>query len=192
MMERLKDILFNPVTAILKAKKERNLNKTLMIMILSWVMVGMGVFLEMYSMGLNVALVSSLAIFLFGILFSLFCSYIISIVMNILGGRGRYSDGLTATTYSSLPISLGILITALLSTINPFLGAIVGFMVIAVTAALTLSIYFRAIKELYSTDMLMVFIGFLIVLYVFLISVYLSIGFSIGSGLLSFLPMRIM
>jgi hypothetical protein len=63
------------------------------------------------------------------------------------------------------------------------LGMLLGFILIALTVALSLSIYFRAIKELYSTDMFTTFIGFLIIVYVFIISVYISTAFSMGSML---------
>lgn len=183
LLERLKEILVNPVTAILKAKKEKDLTKTLLILIYSWLSIGVSFFLFYRSSSMLIAFGSSLAIFLFGILFSLFYSYLIGIVMNILGGKGKYYESLTATTYSSLPISLGLLLMSILFAINTMLGIIIGFFVIAITTALSLSIYFRAIKEFYSTDMLIVFLGFLIILYVLMIAVYISIGFSIGSSL---------
>jgi O-antigen/teichoic acid export membrane protein len=189
-LERIKEILTNPVTAILKAKKEKNLNKTLSILILSWILVGISFFLAFYKTALIlVAFGSALAVFLFGILFSIFYSYVIDIVMNILGGKGKYYDSLTAATYSSLPISIGILLTSILSEVHPVLGVIIGFIVIAVTTALSLSIYFRAIKEFYSTDMFMTFVGFLLILYVFMIAFYISTAFSISSMLFgSLLP----
>ena len=109
--------------------------------------------------------------------------------MNILGGKGKYYEALTATTYSSLPISIGLFIMSLVSAAYPMLGMLLGFIVLAITIALSLSIYFRSIKELYSTDMFTTFIGFLIIIYVFMLSIYLSTAFSMGSTLFgSLLP----
>jgi len=105
--------------------------------------------------------------------------------MNILGGKGKYYESLTAATYSSLPISLGILITSFLSLINSVLGGFLGFIIIAITSALSLSIYFKAIKEFYSTDMLITFVGFLIIIYTFIIAVYVSVAFSMSSTFFS-------
>jgi len=181
-LERIKEIFTNPVVAITKAKKEKNLNKTISILLISWVFISISFFFSFYKdILLLVAVGSALTILLFGLLFSIFLSYLINIVMNILGGKGKYYEALTATTYSSLPISIGLLLMSLITSINPTLGMLVGFILLAITIALSLSIYFRAIKELYSTDMFATFIGFLIVMYVFTLSIYLSAAFSMGS-----------
>jgi len=192
-MEVARDILMNPLKAILKAKKDRDVNKTLLVLFLSWIMVGISFSITLYRIGLlSIALSSALAIFLFGILFSFFYGYIINIVMNVLGGKGKYYDGLTAATYSSLPISIGILVTAILSFINVVLGGLLGFITLAITTALSLSIYFRAIKEFYSTDMVVTFVGFLITIYVLMIAIYLSLGFSVGSSIFTMFPAGVM
>lgn len=181
-MERIKEIFTNPVVAIAKAKKEKNLNKTILILLISWVFISISFFFSFYKdILLLVAIGSALTILLFGLLFSIFLSYLINIVMNILGGKGKYYEALTATTYSSLPISIGLLLMSLITSIYPTLGMLVGFILLAITIALSLSIYFRSIKELYSTDMFATFIGFLIVMYVFTLSIYLSAAFSMGS-----------
>jgi hypothetical protein len=192
-MEVIRDILMNPVKAILKAKKDRNMNKTLLILVISWIMVGISFSITLYRIGTPIiALSSALAIFLFGTLFSLFYGYIINVVMNVLGGKGKYYDGLTAATYSSLPISIGILVTTVLSFINVVLGGLLGFIALAITTALSLSIYFRAIKEFYSTDMVVTFVGFLVTIYVLMIAIYLSLGFSIGSSIFTMFPNQMM
>jgi O-antigen/teichoic acid export membrane protein len=189
-LERLKEILANPTTAIAKAKKEKNLNKTILLLMLSWILVSISFFISFYKeLLILVAFGSTITIFLFGMLFSVFLSYLINIIMNILGGKGKYYDSLTATTYSSLPLSFGLILMSITSAIVPMLGLLVGFILVAITLALSLSIYFRAIKELYSVDMFTTFIGFLIIIYVFMLSMYLSTTFSIGSALFgSLLP----
>ena len=183
-MQRLKEILTTPVTAITKAKKEKSLSKTFLILILSWILLSMSFFLSFYKeLMIIIALGSALTIFLFGILFSIFYSYVIDILMNVLGGKGKYYDSLTAATYSSFPISLGLLITSIATLVHPYLGLIVGFISISFTVALSFSIYFRAIKDLYSTDMLTTFIGLLIIIYVFIITSYITTAFSMNSML---------
>ena len=171
----LNQLLKSPLVAINNAKREKDIGKTIWILILTWVLVGLSfllVSMRMLSPLMSVGI--GVTFFLLGILCSVFCSYIIVIIMNVLGGRGKYFEGLTVMTYSSFPISLGIFITALLTSIHPILGTI-GFIIIAVKTALSLSIYFRSVKVLFRTDMLTTFIGFLIVLYVFMISIYLTI-----------------
>lgn len=185
-MERIKEILLNPLIAISKAKKEKDLNKTLLILIFSWGLVGLSFFIIFYkTTTILMTFGSALSVFLFGILFSIFYSYIANIIMNILGGKGKYYESLTAATYSSLPISFGIFLTAIFSSINSILGGFLGFIIIAITAALSLSIYFKAIKEFYLIDMLTTFVGFLIIIYVFIIAVYVSVAFSMSSTFFS-------
>lgn len=190
VLERIKELLMNPVIAIAKAKKEKSINKTIMILVLSWVLISMSFFFSFYKdIIFLVAFGSTLTVLLFGIIFSIFLSYILNIIMNVLGGKGKYYEALTATTYSSLPISIGLFIMSLVSAIYPLLGMLLGFIIVAITIALSLSIYFRSIKELYSTDMFTTFIGFLIIIYVFMLSIYLSAAFSMGSTLFgSLLP----
>jgi len=179
-LERVKEILLNPLAAITKAKKERNLNKTILIMIFSWFIIAVSFLFSYNSEFMIIKISSSIAIFLFGILFSIFFSYILNIVMKILGGKGKYYEALTATTYSSLPVSFGFLIMSIAYAIHPMIGMIIGFIIFAITTASSLSIYFRAIKEFYSTDIFVNFIGILIVIYSLIISMYISTFFSIS------------
>jgi len=183
-LERVKEILTNPVAAILKAKKEKNINKTMLILLLSWLLTAISFFFVTFNTMLTiVALGSFIAVFVSGILFSLFYSYIVDLVMNILGGKGKYYETLTATTYSSLPISVGLFLTSILFLINQLLGLTIGFIIISITTALTLSIYFRAIKEFYSTDMIITFIGFFLIIYIFMVAFYISIAFTMSSSI---------
>ena len=182
------DILINPVKAVLKAKKERSINKTLLILFESWIFVGIGLFITLYNYSPIIALGSSIATLLLGTLFSIFCSYIVDVIMSILGGKGKYFDGLTAVTYSSLPISVGVLVTSFLYLVSPILGGLVGFVAIAITTALSFSVYFRAVKELYSTDTVITLVGFLILMYVFIIALYLSASLPLMSAAFRSIP----
>jgi hypothetical protein len=171
----LNQLLKSPLDAINRAKREKNMGKTIWILILTWFLIGASfliVSLKMFTALISIGV--GITFFLLGVLCSIFCGYIIVIIMNVLGGRGKYFEGLTVMTYSSFPISVGIFITALLTLIHPMLGFI-GFIIIAVKTALSLSIYFRSVKVLFGTDMLTAFIGFLIILYVFMISLYLTV-----------------
>jgi len=172
-LERLKELFKSPLTAINKAKREKNTNKTLLILILTWILFGLSFFIIVIKTStiILISVGTAMSVFLLGFLASIFCAYLIETIMNILGGRGKYYEGLTSLTYAAFPISLGFLITALLSLIHPLLG-IIGFIVVAITVALGLSIYFKSIKELFGTDMITTLIGFLIIVYVFAISVY--------------------
>ena len=70
-MERIKELFTNPVAAITKAKKEKDLNKTVIILVLSWVLISISFFFSFYrEVLLLVALGSTITILLFGMLFS--------------------------------------------------------------------------------------------------------------------------
>jgi len=174
-MERLKELFKSPTLAISKAKREKNISKTLWILILTWILFGLSIFIvsaKMFTIMISIGV--AVSVFLIGLLCSMFCGYLIEIIMNVLGGKGKYYEGLTTATYAKFPISFGFIITALLSLIHPFTG-VIGFVIIAITVALGLSIYFRGIKELFGTDTLTTFIGFVVLIYVFVIAVYATI-----------------
>jgi hypothetical protein len=69
---------------------------------------------------------------------------------------------------------------SMLYAIHPILGITIGIVAITITTASGLSIYFRAIKEFYSTDMLTNFIGFLIIFFALFISIYVSVMYSMS------------
>jgi hypothetical protein len=185
-LERIKELLKSPLIAINKAKKERDVYKTFWILILTWILMGLSfsiIALKAFIPIISVAI--GIGIFAFGFLFSLFCSYVIAIIMNVLGGKGKYYEALTATTYSSFPVSVGFIIAAILAFIHPIL-LIVGFILLVITSALSFSIYFKAIKEFFNVDMITTFIGFIILIYIFILSIYIVSMF----GLAGILPIN--
>jgi len=179
MCGRFVEILKTPLTAIKKAKREKNINKTVGILVVTWILFGISFFiLAIKTYTPLVSLGISMSIFLSGLLCNLFCGYLTTVVINVLGGRGKYYEGLTAVTYTFYPISIGVIITALLSLVHPALS-IIGFIVIAVKAALGFSIYFRSVKEFFNTSMLIALITFLILIYVVVVAMYVTILFNI-------------
>lgn len=171
-LERIKELLKSPLIAINKAKKERDVYKTFWILIITWILMGLS--FSIITLKLVIPAISigvGIAIFAFGFLFSLFCSYVIKIIMNVLGGKGKYYEALTATTYSSFPVSVGLIITAILTFIHPIL-LLFGIILLIITSSLSFSIYFKAIKDLFNVDMITAFIGFIILIYVFVLSAY--------------------
>lgn len=179
MCGRFVEILKTPLTAIKKAKREKNINKTVGILVVTWILFGISFFiLAIKTYTPLVSLGMSLSIFLLGLLCNLFCGYLTTVVINVLGGRGKYYHGLTAATYTLYPLSIGFIITALLSLIHPALS-LIGFIVIAVKAALGFSIYFRSVKEFFNTNMLIALIGFLILIYVFIVAMYVTVLFNV-------------
>jgi hypothetical protein len=83
--------------------------------------------------------------------------------MTTLGGRGEYFEGVTAVAYTSLPISVGIVIAAIISAVATgsaaIAGAIINFVVLAFFGVLGLAIMYRSVRELFRTDMITALIG---------------------------------
>jgi len=182
-LERIKELLKSPSIAINKAKKERDVYKTFWILIITWILMGLSIsIIALKAFPPFISVGSGIVIFIFGFLFSLFCSYVIAIIMNILGGKGKYYEALTATTYSSFPVSVGFIITAILAFIHPVL-LILGFILLIITSALSFSIYFKAIKEFFNVDMMTTFVGFIILIYVFILSIYIISMFGMAQVL---------
>ncbi len=180
-MGRLKELLVSPSIAIRNGKREKDIIKTLEILIVTWFLFAISALLVATKVLPTFTAVGMFLLILFlGIVCSAFCGYLITVITNTLGGKGKYYGGLTTITYSSFPLSIGSLITAFLSLIHPALSAVLGFILIAVTAALSFSIYFRSIKEFFATDMITTFISFIITVYVFAVAIYGAILFSVA------------
>lgn len=169
-------ILKKPVEAVYNAKRKKIISETLWVLLLSWVMIGVG--LLTVSLRLLDPLISfaiGIIVLVAGLFFSMFTGYLITKVMVIIGGKGNFFDGLTTVSYTIFPISIAILITSLLALVHPALG-VIGFVPIAIQTALGLSLYFRCVKVLYNVDTVTTLVGFFIIVYVLMVSVYLTVS----------------
>jgi len=101
--------------------------------------------------------------------------YIIGIIMNTLGFKGAFFEGLTAISYALLPLSAGALIAALLSLL-PALGVAFGAIAVIVMFSLGFSVLYRGIKEMFRCDMLTSFVAVSILTLAFIIGLYTTLG----------------
>ncbi len=155
-MKKIKEILINPVSAITRAKKEKNITRTSSLLVLEWVLIGLAI--TTISRGSLTGVMSALGAFIIGLPSVLFLALLLKIVMTTLGGKGKYFEGLTAVTYGLFVISLGILVSSGLFYL-PLSGLLLALMTLSIVSALGIATFYRAVKELFSADMITTWVG---------------------------------
>jgi len=185
ILETLREILFSPMTIINKAKKRRDINETLEVLVAVWLLFSFSNFFLTVSFGFAplIQYIITLMIFFIGVLFTIFFSYLLEIILRNFGGRGAYFESLTSFSYGLLPLSLGVFITSLLGSTHYVLGGSLGFLIIALTASIGFSTFFRSLKDMFAVDLTTAAIGFGILMLITLFSIYISLVFSSPSSI---------
>ena len=170
----------DPVKTILKAKKEKNMAKTLGFLIITSLIFGISSILLMknFLFG-STALIFGVAMFLISLIFALVFGLTIQISATILGGKGKYFEGLTSITYPLFYLSIGLLAISLLSFL-PFTGAL-NIIIIFVSFATAVSVLYRGIKELFSLDMVTTFVVVSIQTLVIVVAIYSTMMMNLGT-----------
>jgi hypothetical protein len=177
------EVLKNPVGSLVKAKKQKNINKTMLVLVESAILFALTAGITILKVGaasqlamtLAVATVVSVFVAIFVIFIVL--GYILNVIVNILGGSGKYFEGLTVVSYALLPASVALFIGSILSFI-PVAGVILNFLVLALGFAAGFSLIYRGVKEMYKTDMVVALIAVSVLMLVFFITITFSLGFS--------------
>jgi len=174
-LKRIIDIIKNPAEAIKSAKKEGDLMKTSIIMIEGLLFAVVAMIIMMARFGFDVGSVLSLVatVFVGGSVAMIVLGYLLKITMNILGGHGSFYEGLTAVTYSVIPLSVGLLIVAVLSYI-PILGIFISFLIMSVLGVMGAALFYRATKEMFATDMITTMVGISVLILGLFIAFYIS------------------
>jgi hypothetical protein len=169
-------ILKDSAKSINEAKKKRNVNKTLMVLTESAIIFGISAAIVLFGTGVAAAqlLLPAFSMFALIIVFGLLTGIVIHVATTVLGGRGKYFEGLTAVAYSLVPASIGVLISSVLLFVPYSIG--VQVIVFAVAFAMTLGILYRSIKELYGTDMIVSFVSVSVVMLSLILAIYASVG----------------
>ncbi len=117
----------------------------------------------------NQSLVNAVAgAFLLVFLGGLFLAFVHKAVLRNLGGKGGYNHGLATVAYSAFPLSLGSLLAVIVGWLPVVAGLplvalqvlqFVAFILFAVLAAWGVSAFYRATKDLFSTDAVTAFVG---------------------------------
>lgn len=170
----------DPAAAIARAKRDKKINKTVSLLIFEWILIGLAIivvysFLGLQSIGTRIAM----NVFFVGMFGVLFFALLVKIVMKTLGGKGRYIDSLTAVVYGNFAIAAGIFISSFLLSMQSA-GFVLSFLVLAVSVALGISTFYRAVKELFNTDMITTWVGIGLTIAGFIVAAYIlmSVSFS--------------
>lgn len=172
------DIIKSPVSAIAKAKQKRDINRTIIRMLEIAAIFGIAASIitaRTASYNIMFLLSSFLSSFSMFILFTAVLGWVVKIAAVNLGGRGDFYEGFTAITYALAPFAAGLLAISLLLYL-PVIGSIIAFFVVLPALAAALSILYRAIKELYRTDMLVAFVTVSITITVFVLAIVFLSG----------------
>lgn len=178
-MKVLKDLLIDPSEVIVRAKKKRNIDKVSALLLVEWILIGLGIIVVFSNIGCLSRVALAITAFLVGVPSALFFAFLLKVVMKTLGGRGSYYEGLASVAYGLFAVSLGILVAAPFFYI-PAVGSLIGLLILAVAGALSISTFYRAVKELFAVDMITTWIGIGLSAAGIAIGIYLTIIFLLG------------
>lgn len=166
-------ILTQPEKAIAEAKKEKDLTKSIGMLVASAILLAIATLVGVSPVPAmaNLGVASALGVFLLVLVGGLFLGWIVKTAMTTLGGQGKYFEGLTVVAYSCLPISIGVLIAAI-SSIAGSIGIVISFVALAFFGVLGIAIMYRGIKDLFKTDMVTALVGVSVIYLAIIIAIY--------------------
>jgi len=151
-LRRVNDILINPELAIKQAKKEKCMTTTFVVLLFEWFLIALGLFLLLHRLN------ASAMLFFLGVVGTVFAGFLVQMVFTVLGGKGGYYEGVTSVVYSLLPMSASVVLSSIFITL-PVFGVLLSFVVTVLFVLLGMTILYRAVKELFSTDMITAMVG---------------------------------
>jgi hypothetical protein len=184
----IKEIFLSPVSAIKKAKKEKNLNKSLTILFVDWVLFALSALILSRNLASSIPTISplffGLFVFFLGYLASLLLGLIIQIIFTILGGKGGYFESITPLSYCELPLSLGVFLAGLFSLVA-LAGLLISLIILSILVAMSIAIFYRGIKEMFKVDLITAWIGIGLIFATLFFAFYLSMIFSVPNLFMS-------
>jgi hypothetical protein len=171
------NILKDPVKSISEAKKKRNVNFTMTILLEVAILLGLTATLTVAkTTALPIMFVSSFVVaFLLTFVIGLFFGLIINVIAATLGGKGNYFAGITTITYAITVPAMGLFVASILTFI-PVIGAVIGYIFLALSLAYGFSTLYRSFKELYSVDMVTTLVGISILMITLIATAWLMVG----------------
>jgi hypothetical protein len=166
-------ILTSPEKAIAEAKKEKNIVKSVGILVAAAILLAIAALVGITPIPMlaRFGAESAVGVFILVIVGGLFLGWIVKTAMITLGGTGKYFEGLTVVAYSALPISIGVLIAAIVSSIQ-VIGVVISFVALAFFGVLGIAIMYRSIKDFFKTDMITALVGVSVIYLAIAIAVY--------------------
>ena len=105
-----------------------------------------------------------------------------AMVAETLGPKIRFYDSLTAIAFFFAAPSFGLFAASLLLFV-PFIGAVLGSFITALTFAVGLSALYKSTKELARLDMITTYVVISVLIASFFVMVYAAFLFNAASGL---------
>lgn len=167
------EILASPASAIAKARKQKRMNKTVSVLLITCVLFGVsaGIGTLKFSLAGIGAGAMTIMGFLVALIVILLTGLLIELAARTLGGKGKYFEGLTTVTYSFLIPSVGLLIASVLLFI-PLIGPGLAFLALVVSVVMGFAMLYRSTKDLFRIDMITSFIVISVVIAAFLLAAY--------------------
>lgn len=200
-------LLTSPLEALREAKTKKSFGKTLAILIISAILFGVSIAIfplttlvaRPLTSGLTFSTTAFAASFIGTLVLGLFYGYLAKLVMSVLEGKGKYFEGLTTIAYSIFPVSVGLVILALLNYVflqvqqiaqYYWLTIFIQGFVLSIFMALGLATFYKGLNELFQVDMVAALVGAGILFSTLWISFY-ALLFSLVGGLISpIMPIR--
>ena len=149
---------------------------TLEILLISWAMISLSLLIITRNLPLQLRVGGALVVLALGSALTLFYGFLLQMVMNNLGGKGHFYQGLTALTLAKFPLALGFLLASIFLLVN-IAGVILALIVLLVFVLNSISILYRSVKEFFGVDMVVAWIGIGALILGTIVSIYiLGIG----------------
>lgn len=187
----------DPLKEIQAMRKRRNYSKPIAYLVLASVLIGisagLGFNILQGSLGTipatpmvgpaGVGVSAAIVVFFVG----LFVSWIFTLGMNVLGGKGNFYEGLICIVYPLKLLSIGIVISAVFSLLGP-VSLLVSFVALGFFGILGYTALFRATKEVFRVDMITAFIGVTALFAVLMLAFYGATIFGVMTSIPSYMP----
>lgn len=167
--------IFSPLSAIDAAKKERNMTKTMWMLVVTSLIMGVAALIIALQLGTQIGTAILILIgFAVGIFLSnLFNAWIYQFAINTISAKGTYYDTLTATTNSAFIVSIGIFVASILLLI-PLFGVVFALILVLLAMILSYAVLIRTLTVLTGADLLSIIVGLGIIVMASLITTYLA------------------
>ncbi len=185
------NILFSPLKAIASAKKEKNIKKSFLVLLISSFFISINILtttkkfsLSSFSTAVTVFFSSLVSV----LMLAMFVALLLQLSLRILSGKGGYFHALTTLSYGLFIISCGSLIVSLIS-LAPMHGLFATFfnlltaLILLFTFIISNAVILKAATELFQTELFVVVVALLIVYTAAFLTAYLVIVKILFAGL---------
>lgn len=175
------DVLTSPLDAIQRAKKNKSMKDTLLLLLVASVFLAIAVLLQNASFNASAFQAAGLTLVL-GFAGTAFMALLLQLSLHILTTKGGYFEALTTLTYGMFITSCGMLAASVVGLLSmagqtfAMVGAFLGGLVLLFALIMSYSVSLKAGMELFNTDILTVVIAILIVHLSVLVSMYTIIA----------------